>query len=48
MIDWDAIVRDPQNPSRLRVQADCGDHLHLSDEGYRMLAEALNLKWFLK
>lgn len=48
VIDWDAVVRDPQNPSRLRQEADSGDHLHLSDEGYQMMAEALDLKWFLK
>jgi lysophospholipase L1-like esterase len=47
VIDWDAIVRDPQNPSRLRPETDSGDHLHLSDEGYRMMAERVNLKLFL-
>lgn len=46
VIDWDAIVRDPQDPSRLRPEADSGDHLHLSDQGSRMLAEAVNLKLF--
>ncbi|MEN6307869.1 MAG: SGNH/GDSL hydrolase family protein [Anaerohalosphaeraceae bacterium] len=46
VIDWDAVVRDPQAPSRLRQQADSGDHLHLSDEGYRMMAESVNLKLF--
>jgi lysophospholipase L1-like esterase len=46
VIDWDAVVRDPQKPSKLRPEADSGDHLHLSDEGYRMLAEAVNLKLF--
>ncbi|NLW84962.1 MAG: SGNH/GDSL hydrolase family protein [Phycisphaerae bacterium] len=48
VIDWDAVVRDPQNPSRLLRQADSGDHLHLSDEGYRMMVEALNLEWFIQ
>jgi len=47
VIDWDAVVRDPLNPSRLRQEADCGDHLHLSDEGYRMMAEAVDLKLLL-
>jgi lysophospholipase L1-like esterase len=47
VIDWDAVVRDPQNPSRLLRQADSGDHLHLSDEGYRMMVEAVDLKLFL-
>lgn len=48
VIDWDAVVRDPQDPSRLSPEADYGDHLHLSDEGYRMMAEAVDLNWFLK
>jgi lysophospholipase L1-like esterase len=48
VIDWDAIVRDPQNPSRLRPETDSGDHLHLSDEGYRMMAEVIDLKLFQK
>jgi len=47
VIDWDAVVRDPQKPARLRQEADSGDHLHLSDEGYRMMAEALDLKLLL-
>ncbi len=46
VIDWDAVVRDPENPSRLRREADSGDHLHLSDEGYRMMVEAVDLKLF--
>lgn len=48
VIDWDAVVRDPENPSRLRPEADSGDHLHLSDEGYRMMAEAVDMNLFLK
>jgi hypothetical protein len=46
VIDWDAVVRDPENPSRLRRAADSGAHLHLSDEGYRMMVEAVDLKLF--
>ena len=47
VIDWDAVVRDPQNPSQLRPEADSGDHLHLSDKGYQMMVEAVDLKVFL-
>ncbi|MBN2512240.1 MAG: SGNH/GDSL hydrolase family protein [Sedimentisphaerales bacterium] len=47
VMDWDAVVRDPTNPSRLRPEADSGDHLHLSDEGYRMMAEAVDIKLLL-
>ncbi len=47
VIDWDAVVCDPTDPSRLRPEADSGDHLHLSDEGYRMMAEAVDIKLLL-
>lgn len=46
VIDWDAVVHDPETPSKLLAQADSGDHLHLSDEGYRMMAETLDLTLF--
>ena len=48
VIDWDAVVRDPQNPAKLLPKADSGDHLHLSDEGYRMMADTIDLNWFIK
>ena len=46
VIDWDAVVRDPENPTKLLPQADSGDHLHLSEEGYRMMVEAMDLALF--
>ena len=48
VIDLDAATRDPQNPSRLSTAADSGDHLHPADEGYRMMADAIDLKLFAK
>lgn len=48
VIDWDAVVRDPQDLTKLRPEADSGDHLHLSDEGYRMMSDAIDLKLFSK
>lgn len=48
MIDMDAATRDPQQPLRLRTVADRGDHLHLTDEGYRTMAAAIDLKLFAK
>ncbi|SCK54648.1 Lysophospholipase L1 [Streptomyces sp. WMMB 714] len=44
VVDFDAALRDPANPSRLRPAYDSGDHLHPSDNGYRAMAEALDLK----
>lgn len=46
VIDMDAATRDPQNPARLLPAADSGDHLHPSDEGYRLIADAVDLKLF--
>ncbi|SPF04167.1 SGNH/GDSL hydrolase family protein [Streptomyces sp. MA5143a] len=41
VLDFDRVVRDPQNPSRLRPTLHDGDWLHLNPEGYRALAEAV-------
>lgn len=46
VIDFDAATRDPGEPSRLSQAADSGDHLHLSDHGYQMMAEAIDLNLF--
>jgi lysophospholipase L1-like esterase len=43
VIDFDAALRDPQDPSRLLPAFDSGDHLHPSPEGYRHMAEAIPL-----
>jgi lysophospholipase L1-like esterase len=48
VIDMDAATRDPQDLTRLLQLADSGDHLHPSDEGYRMMANAIDLKLFIK
>jgi lysophospholipase L1-like esterase len=43
VIDFDAAVRDPENPARLASQYDSGDQLHLNPNGYRALADAIDL-----
>ncbi|WP_030381824.1 MULTISPECIES: SGNH/GDSL hydrolase family protein [unclassified Streptomyces] len=42
-VDFDAALRDPAAPRRLRPAYDSGDHLHPSDAGYRRMAEAFDL-----
>ncbi|WP_084197585.1 SGNH/GDSL hydrolase family protein [Solimonas soli] len=42
VVDFDALLRDPQHPSRLRAGFDSGDHLHPGDAGYRAMADALD------
>lgn len=46
VIDFDAAMRDPNNPSRLLSSVDSGDHLHPNENGYRVMAEAIDLKLF--
>ncbi len=46
VIDFDAVVRDPQQPDRLLPAFDCGDHLHPSPAGYKAMADAIPLSLF--
>lgn len=46
VIDFDAIARDPENPSKLSAVTDGGDHLHLSAAGYKIIAGAIDLGLF--
>ena len=46
VVDFEAVVRDPANPRRLRTEFDPGDHLHPNDAGYRAMAAAIDLKVF--
>jgi len=47
VIDFDAVLRDPAEPSRLLPLADTGDHLHPNEAGYRMMADAIDLALFI-
>lgn len=44
VVDFDAVVRDPQNPGQIKPQFDPGDHLHPNDAGYAAMAAAIDLK----
>lgn len=46
VIDFDAVVRDPQHPERLLPDYDCGDHLHPSPKGYKAMGQAIPLNLF--
>jgi lysophospholipase L1-like esterase len=48
VIDFDAVVRDPQNPDHLLPIYDCGDHLHPSPAGYKAMGESVPLKLFAR
>lgn len=47
VLDFDAVVRDPQNPPRILPAYDSGDHLHLGDAGNKAVAESIDLKLLL-
>lgn len=46
VLDFDSVVRDPQYPDRLLPAYDCGDHLHPSPAGYRVIAQSVPLTLF--
>jgi len=46
LVDFDAALRDPENPLRMLPKYDCGDHLHPSDLGYRTMGDAIDLALF--
>jgi len=46
VVDFDAVLRDPSHPNRLRPDYDVGDHLHPNDAGYRAMGDAVDLKLF--
>lgn len=46
VLDFDAVWRDPDQPSRIRAEFHSGDFLHGSDAGYRALAESVDLSLF--
>ncbi|WP_077801206.1 SGNH/GDSL hydrolase family protein [Streptomyces sp. JHA26] len=43
LVDFDAALRDPYDPRRLRTEYDCGDHLHPNDRGYARMATEVDL-----
>ncbi len=48
VIDFEAVTRDPQHPSRMRAEFDSGDHLHPNDAGYKAMGDAVDISLFKK
>jgi len=46
VIDFDAVIRDPENPTKVLPRYDSGDHLHPNDAGYEAMGAAIDLKLF--
>ena len=48
VVDFDAVIRDPSRPVRMRHEFDPGDHIHPNDAGNQAMADAFDLKLFKK
>lgn len=48
VVDFDAVVRDPQRPVRIRAEFDPGDHIHPNDAANQAMADAFDLSLFKK
>ena len=46
VVDFDRALCDPEHPTRMRSEYDCGDHLHPSDLGYNRMGDAIDLALF--
>ena len=46
VIDFDAVVRDPDHPSKVSDRFASKDHGHPNDAGYQAMADAINLALF--
>ncbi len=44
VVDFDAVLRDPEHPSRILPDYDPGDHLHPNDAGFAAMAAAVDLR----
>jgi lysophospholipase L1-like esterase len=42
VVDFDAAIRDPQQPARVLPAYDAGDHVHPSDAGFQAMADAID------
>ncbi len=42
VVDFDAVIRDPADPQRIKPDYDQGDHLHPGDKGFEAMAKAVD------
>ena len=43
VIDFDQVVKDPSRPTYIQAAYDKGNHLHPQDDGYKAMAESIDL-----
>jgi lysophospholipase L1-like esterase len=46
VVDFDKAVQDPSSPDQIRPSFNISDHLHPNDDGYKAMADAINLAVF--
>jgi len=46
VLDFDAVLRDSQDATRMATALQAGDHLHGSDAGYTAMAKSIDLSLF--
>jgi lysophospholipase L1-like esterase len=46
VIDFDAAMKDPANPRKMKAELQSGDWLHPNDAGYKVMGEAIDLALF--
>ena len=46
LIDFDKVMADPANPTKMRPDQQSGDWLHPNDAGYTVMGNAVDLKLF--
>ena len=46
VVDFEAIVRDPGDPLKIKTEFDSGDHIHPNDAGYTAMGDGIDLTLF--
>jgi lysophospholipase L1-like esterase len=46
VIDFDALMKDPANPTKMKADLQSGDWLHPNDAGYKLMGDSIDLKLF--
>jgi lysophospholipase L1-like esterase len=47
VIDFDAIIRDPQHPTKMMAALQSGDFLHPNNDGYKLMADSVDIAMVL-
>ncbi|MEP7209816.1 MAG: SGNH/GDSL hydrolase family protein [Alphaproteobacteria bacterium] len=46
VVDFDAVMKDPANPKKMKADLQSGDWLHPNDTGYKLMGDSIDLKLF--